>query len=79
MVCFHTPISLLKLYVSVRGNYDQPTLNDLKYSGKRSRLCCLCVFSILVKQRLPCFGVRGDYTCLLTLSDLVIYSISRHS
>ena len=29
MVCFHTPISLIKLYVSVRGN--QPTLNNLKY------------------------------------------------
>ena len=28
MVRFHTPISLLKLYVSVRGN--QRTLNNLK-------------------------------------------------
>ena len=29
MVGFHTPISLLKLYVSLRGN--QPTLNNLNY------------------------------------------------
>ena len=29
MVRFHTPVSLLKVYVCVRGN--QPTLNNLKY------------------------------------------------
>ena len=29
MVGFHSPVSLLKLYVSVRGN--QLTLNNLKY------------------------------------------------
>ena len=32
MVGFHTPISLLNLYVSFRGN--QPTLNNLKYVHK---------------------------------------------
>ena len=34
------------------------------------------IYSTLVKQSLPCFIVRAAYTCLLTLSDLVINSIS---
>ena len=32
----------------------------------------------IVKQPLLGFRVRGVYTCLLTLSTLVIYSISSH-
>ena len=58
MVCFYTPISLLKLYVSVRGvdMYTVPSLNNL---------CRVSEF-------------RAAYTCLLTLSDLLINSISSH-
>ena len=80
MVGFHTLISLLKqLYVSFRGN--QPTLNNLKYIHtvvnalgsvvdmySEPSLKSLCRVSDLEEFR----------TCLLTLSNLVIYSISSH-
>ena len=75
MVCFHTLISLLKLYVSVTG--EQFKLHTV-VNALGSVVDMYQLTSTLVKQPLACLGVRAAYTCLLTLSDLVIYLAQSH-
>ena len=78
MVRFHTTISLLKLYVSVRGN--QRTLNNLKYIHAviNTLGSVVDVYSGPSLTNLCRFGVRAAYTYLLTMSDSVINSISSY-
>ena len=47
------------------------------HSNSQSANSLICYYVFLVKQPLPCFGVRVAYICWLTLFDL-INSISNH-